>query len=128
MKGNEYSRRCMRFVPGVSRNVIQNYIDKDTGYQERKAEGYAFRNKPPLQPVQSSQVMRRNQADLVNLGRMSSPSEDYKYVLVLVDVFSRFLWLRPLKDKSAQEVAHHLGLIWQQFGTPVSMVESLKKM
>eukprot|EP00733_Pompholyxophrys_punicea_P000268 Pompholyxophrys_punicea_v1_NODE_58_length_4147_cov_5.424487.p2 type:complete len:226 gc:universal NODE_58_length_4147_cov_5.424487:112-789(+) len=52
------------------------------------------------------------------IGPMPTTPDGYNYVLVLVDVFSRFVFLRALVDKSAASVALALLLIIADFGPP----------
>lgn len=75
-----------------------------------------FPNKRALQPIVASMPMERAQVDLVDLSSVAF--EKHRYVLVMIDVHSRFLWLRPMKTKSAQTVADLLNAIWMDFGTP----------
>lgn len=44
------------------------------------------------------------EADLADVQNLSEFNKGIKYLLVIVDVFSRFLWVRCLKDKKAQSV------------------------
>jgi hypothetical protein len=44
------------------------------------------------------------QADLAILKNISKYNDGVKYLLVVVDVFSKYSWLRPLKNKAAKEV------------------------
>ena len=46
------------------------------------------------------------EADLASLDKEKyvTANEGYKFLLVVIDVFSRFLWVRALKDKSATSV------------------------
>ena len=52
------------------------------------------------------------------LGPMPTTSDGYNYILVLVDVCSRFTILRALRDKSALSVARELLIIFTDFGFP----------
>ena len=59
--------------------------------------------------------------DLVDM--MRSPvdidgDKTYRYVLVVLDVFSRFIFLRPLQSKSSTEVATHVIQIFSDVGPP----------
>ena len=45
-------------------------------------------------------------------------SETFSYILVLLDVFSRFIFLRPMKLKSFSEVASILLHIFSDTGPP----------
>jgi transposase InsO family protein len=81
----------------------------------------SFMNKPPLQPVNSYTTMGRIQADLVDLSAVKVKVDSgttYRYVLVMVDVFSRFLWLMPLTDKASATVCASMETVMQTFGKP----------
>lgn len=44
------------------------------------------------------------QADLADMSMLAPYNEGFKYVLIVIDVFSKFVWIRHLKSKSATEV------------------------
>lgn len=44
------------------------------------------------------------QADLAQLDQYSSHNKNFKFILVVIDCFSKYLWCRPLKSKSGEEV------------------------
>lgn len=56
-------------------------------------------NKAPLKPVKSLSVMHQVQIDLVDMrsSKVTVGSETFSYILVALDVFSRFIFLRALK-------------------------------
>lgn len=54
----------------------------------------------------------------IDLLKMSEDISGAKYILVVVDVATRFLLLRPLPDKKAESVAAALALIVADFGPP----------
>ena len=62
-----------------------------------------FSNKGPKRIIQSKRIFERLQVDFVDLS--SRPAFDngveFRYVLVIVDIFSRYLFLRPLTSKSS---------------------------
>ena len=66
-----------------------------------------FLNKAPLRPVTSSSVMNQVQIDLFDMknNKVTIGLETYRYILVLLDVFSRFKFLRMLKTKSSTKVS-----------------------
>lgn len=55
------------------------------------------------------------------LGPLEASSEGYRYILVVVDVSSKFTWIRPLRDKTAEEVARVLVLIWAGYGAALKI-------
>ena len=43
-------------------------------------------------------------ADLASLIREADQNDDYKYLLVVIDIFSRYGWVRPIKNKKPNEI------------------------
>jgi len=62
-----------------------------------------FSNKGPKKIIEAKQVFERLQVDLVDLSRRPAFENDveFRYVLVVVDIFSRYMFLRPLTKKSS---------------------------
>lgn len=54
------------------------------------------------------------QMDLAEFGQYASQNKGYRYILVVIDCFSKFLWTRALKTKSAEEVSKAMGSVLQQ--------------
>jgi hypothetical protein len=44
------------------------------------------------------------QADLADMASLSQWNNGYKYILVVIDVFSKYVWAKPVKSKTAKEV------------------------
>ena len=63
----------------------------------------------------------RHQIDLMDLGRKGAikfNGVSYRYVLSVMDVFSRFVWLRPLSVKSSKNIADELRILYLEHGPP----------
>jgi len=45
------------------------------------------------------------EADLADMQSYAKDNDNMKYLLFVIDVFSRYLWVEPLKDKTANEVS-----------------------
>ena len=75
---------------GVDERLIQTHI---SATREAQSLHPKFLNKAPLQPIIASKVQERNQLDLVDLSDIPVEVEPdgltYKYVLSILDVFSR---------------------------------------
>lgn len=56
--------------------------------------------------------------DLADMSQLAKQNDGYKYLLMAVDVFSRFAWSQPLKSKEGEEVARGLSLIFKQGRLP----------
>ncbi|XP_068991481.1 uncharacterized protein [Neodiprion pinetum] len=44
------------------------------------------------------------QADLVDMTAYSSHNKGYKYLLTIIDIFSKYAWAVPIKSKSGKDV------------------------
>ena len=99
--------RIRRHCTGISIKRIQKLLNSNEEYFKSNP---IFSNKPPLTPVFSKSVQGCNQIDLADMRSMavSTNGTQYNYVLSVLDVFSRYLWLRPLSGKNSAEVLKNL--------------------
>lgn len=102
---------------GLSRNFIQKNLNVMKETQKIRP---LFQNKAPLRPIKAGQVHERHQVDLVNMQSMpvTVGGVTYKYIMSVIDIFSRFVFLRPLKSKESAEVAENLRSIYNEHGPP----------
>jgi RNase H-like domain found in reverse transcriptase/Reverse transcriptase (RNA-dependent DNA polymerase)/Integrase core domain/Chromo (CHRromatin Organisation MOdifier) domain/Integrase zinc binding domain len=70
----------------------------------------------PLRPISATLPMDHLQWDIA--GAFPMTETGFNYVLVVVDVASRYVWLVPLQTKTAEEIVTALVGIVTQFGGP----------
>ena len=80
----------------ISKYRIQKWLNDQEAYSLQKVN-----RKPQTTPILVSGIDDQWSADLMDMTKFSKANEGIKYVLVVIDTFSKFLYLRPLKDKSA---------------------------
>ena len=104
--------RIKKFYTDISIKRIQKWLNSDENHFKINP---IFSSKPPLSPAFSKTVEGCNQIDLVDVRFMSvaKDSVEYNYILSLLDVFSRFVELRPLFGKDSNEVLMHLRGIFR---------------
>ncbi|XP_071079984.1 uncharacterized protein [Haliotis cracherodii] len=104
-----------QYYAGISQEAIQDFIDRQ---DDRQLLHPKFVNAAKLKPVISRTPMGRHQVDLVELTGMPAENdgETFIYILSVIDVFTRFLWLRPLSNKRASSVALELHKIYFEYG------------
>ncbi|XP_048236369.1 uncharacterized protein LOC124117280 [Haliotis rufescens] len=104
-----------QYYAGISQEAIQDFIDRQ---DDRQLLHPKFVNAAKLKPVISRTPMGRHQVDLVGLTGMPAENdgETFIYILSVIDVFTRFLWLRPLSNKRACSVALELHKIYFEYG------------
>ena len=73
-----------------------------------------------LRPITAVHVKEKRQIDLVDMKDEAVVYHvvEYRYILTVQDIFSRFLWLRPLSRKKSSSVAPVLRHIYREHGPP----------
>lgn len=109
---------------------LHHFVMKDrkfdaTRYEIRKwlqkQEPYSLQRqniKPKRTPIIVAGIDSQWSSDLMDMVKYSDSNDDYKYVLVAIDTFSKFLWLRPLKNKTGHSVANAFVHIFESGRTP----------
>ena len=64
-------------------------------------------------PIRRKFKRRRVLVDLVDMQAFSKFNRSVKYLLAVIDVFSKYGWLIPLKDKTGKSVASALKTIFE---------------
>ena len=74
-----------------------------------------------------SPAVRNNyQADLMYLPN-STLNGNFKYILTCIDVYSRFVFVKPLKSKTGDDVFHAFKILMEEYGKPVNLNLDLGK-
>ena len=60
-------------------------------------------------------------ADLVDMSPYARPNSDYKYLLTVIDVFSKYEWIVPLKTKTGKEVAMAFQELFTDNAPPIRL-------
>ena len=84
-----------------------------------------FTNKARPRPVRVKAIHDQHQIDLINMKNMAVvyKGKTYKYILSLLDVFSRFHWLYPLESKHSSGIKKKLKKIYSVHGLPQKLSE-----
>ena len=53
-------------------------------------------------------------ADLINMQAFSKDNNGIKYLLTVIDIFSKFVWIVPLKQKTGQEIVNAFSWILKE--------------
>lgn len=60
------------------------------------------------------------QMDLMDISRFSKQNSNYKFLLNIIDVYSRYAWSIPLKKKTPDEIAPHIEIILKLLKKPIA--------
>ena len=76
------------------------------------------RRKFPRGQIITSGIDQQFQADLIDVGRYAGQNDGTRYILTVIDCFSRYAWARPLKRKDGLAVASALTDIFARGRIP----------
>ena len=84
----------------ITRKQIATWLESQDAYTLHKTKRKRFqRNR-----VQVGGIDSLWQIDLADLSSLSKFNDNYKWLLVAIDVFSKYVWCQPMKNKSSKEV------------------------
>ena len=84
----------------ITLRQIQDWLKGQETYTLHRSVRYKF----PRNRVIVDGIDEQWDADLMDMVSLSSHNDGVKFVLVAIDIFSRYAWLRPLKTKQGNEV------------------------
>lgn len=61
------------------------------------------------------------QADLAEFGLYAKENKGYKYILLVIDCYSKYIWTRPIKSKTAKYVVDAFKSIFKVGGFPKNL-------
>ena len=110
---NKIGAECKQLFYNVHREAITIYLQTCKTCELKKTRP---RDKTVTRPILTDDISRRAQIDLIDW--TSERASGYGYILNYQDHLTKFVILRPLRKKTAQEVAYHLLEIFCLFGAP----------
>ena len=67
------------------------------------------------------------QADLVEMLPYAKFNKGFRYILVVINTFSKYVWAKPLKSKKGKDVAEAMNIILKYNNTPKNLRTDLGK-
>ena len=84
----------------VTLNAVKSWLSGEETYTFHKPSRKKFkRNKVIVRTID-----QQWDVDLMDMMKISKYNDGYHYILLAIDIFSRYVWTVPLKDKSGNEV------------------------
>ena len=84
----------------LSHSQIKRWLQKQNSYSINKTAKRNFQRSRVI----VSGIDDQFDADLASFIPYSDDNDGYKYLLVVIDIFSRHAWIEPIKDKTANEI------------------------
>lgn len=109
--------------------VLQEYgvklNDKDINEWLSKQDVYTLHKTAPINYKRNRVVVygkdHQFQADLVDMTAYSKENDNIKFILTVIDVFSKYSWTRALKNKTGLEVTKAFESILKEGRVPIKL-------
>ena len=93
-------RTARNQFPSVTRKEIRKWAEKNLSYSLHKPSRRTFkRNK-----VYAPEIDSLWEADLPFVQDVAKENDGVNYLLVVIDVLSKYVWVRPMKNKTARSL------------------------
>jgi len=86
--------------PNFTRNKIVHWLESQDAYSLHRP----LRRKFPRLHYNVTNIDDVWEGDLIELRNLKSYNDGYSYILVIIDVLSKFVWVEPLQDKTSAYV------------------------
>jgi hypothetical protein len=98
-------------IVGISKAAVMNFLRRQYVHQLT----YPTQRNTVIKPVVSDAPNKHWQVDLVDMSQFASPANHgVHYFLSVVDVFSKYLWVRTLPNKKAPTVLKAIQHVIQE--------------
>ena len=97
-------------VPGVNRQVVEEFLRGEQAYSLHKPA----RRHYPRNHIYVAGIDAQWQADLADMQGLARQNGGLRYLLTVIDVFSKFAWVVPVKSKDAKAVTEAFNSVLQE--------------
>jgi transposase InsO family protein len=91
---------------GISRRYIHTYLTNNPRALNIRM-GKADLTKKPVKSFRPEYPFQHWQMDLIDYSKLYKDNNNFKYILVIIDIFTKFVYLFPLKRKGASQDDEH---------------------
>lgn len=84
----------------VSLKVAKEALEHDDAYNLHRE----YKQPRVYNPYYSHSRREQVQADLIDVGKIAKDNDGCKFLLLLIDIFTKKIWVYPLKNKSGREM------------------------
>ena len=101
-------RNARKMDKSITRKIVVKFLESQPSYTLHKVTQKKFARRKIISP--KPKVIAS--CDLADLSRLARYNRGFKYVLVVIDVFSRFLEVVPVKKKDGNTVMKALKIVF----------------
>ena len=97
-----FYREAKKHYPSMTFRQVKTWLQSKDTYNLHKPVRHNF----PRNRVIVTEYDGQWQADLVDINSLARFNKGYKFLLTCIDVFSKFAWVVPLKNKTGESLVN----------------------
>ncbi len=97
-------------IEGINLKVIREYLTDQQAYSLHKPARKNFKRNKTI----TSSIDKQWQADLCDMQAISRSNDGFKYILTVIDIFSKYAWGIPVKTKSSGDMVDAFTILFNK--------------
>jgi len=97
-------------VPGATLTSIRTYLRDQQAYTLHKPARKTFTRNKTI----TGAIDKQWQADLADMQTLKKSNSGYRYILTVIDIFSKFAWSIPVKSKSSGDMVEGFKTLFKK--------------
>lgn len=109
--------RLKRTAPKVSRKTLVKWLEKEPSYTLHKPVRYKFKRRKVIVGGIDDQY----QLDLLDVSPYAKQNGGMRFLLTVIDVFSKYAWVRAIRNKTGESVKNAFDSILKEGRQPLAV-------
>src|SRR6185312_1395611 len=114
---NSFYERMARETLGITKARVREFV-RNQELQQLQVRSAAERRPRVVKPLRPERPFHWWQMDLIDMSKYARSNHGTRFLLTILDIFSKFLYVQPLKNKTAAVVAEALQSVLLADGSP----------
>ena len=99
-------------IPALKKEQVVKFLEQKFAYSQHKQIARKFSKRSVIATAQYDVY----QMDIADMQKFSAENDEFRYLLVVIDCFSKYAFASPLKNKTPTEVIRGLLIVFKQYG------------
>ena len=105
-------------IPGLRRDQVKEFLQTQFAYTQHKPARKKFKGRKVI-PVNINDVYHM---DLVDVQKFAEHNDGYKYMLTVIDCFSRYAMSIPIKSKVPNNIIEGLSQVFKEYPVTIGLL------
>jgi hypothetical protein len=102
---------------GLTYGDVKEWLGQQDTYVRHKPAKKIFKREQILM----SRMDQQWDADVMDMLKFARHNDGYRYLAIFIDIFSRYIWVRPLKTKKPTDMVEAMENVFSQGRKPLSI-------